>query len=159
MNKPALVKAIVAHLTEKVAQYAGAARSSRAEATDEESKAEDKYDTRGLEAAYLAAGQSRQMAETADALQQFATMTVQKFGRDDPIDLGALVELETRRERNLYFVGPSAGGTEIQMAAQAVLVITPQSPLGRQLLGRKSGDRLKMKIGGIVDDYRVLSVS
>jgi len=39
------------------------------------------------------------------------------------------------------------------------LVITPQSPLGQQLVGRKQGDRLKIEIAGSRNEYRVLSVS
>jgi hypothetical protein len=71
VNKAALLKKIMAELTAQLERYAGAASTARAEAIDEENQAEDKYDTRGLEASYLAAGQSRQMAETAEALQKF----------------------------------------------------------------------------------------
>jgi transcription elongation GreA/GreB family factor len=59
--------------------------------------------------------------------------------------VGALVELKTRREQTLYFLGPSAGGTEVVHEKRTVLVLTPQSPLGAQLMGRKAGDKLKMK--------------
>ncbi|MFH0908574.1 MAG: transcription elongation factor GreAB [bacterium] len=159
MNKTLLVKKIIAHLTDKVALHVGAAKAAHVEATHEESKAEDKYDTRGLEASYLAAGQSKQLEEMADALQQFARMTVRKFQPTEAIDLSALVELETNEGRSLYFMGPSGGGTDVVHERKAVLVITPQSPLGRQLVGRKKGDRLKMKIGGSMNDYSVVSVA
>jgi transcription elongation GreA/GreB family factor len=159
MNKPALVKKIIGELEKKIALYVGAANAAHAEATHEESKAEDKYDTRGLEASYLAAGQSRQMAETAAALQQFASLNLRKFSASDPVDLTALVELETKTETMRYFIGPAAGGTEIAIGKESVLVITPQSPLGQQLNGKKQGDRLKMKIGGVLNDYRIASVT
>jgi transcription elongation GreA/GreB family factor len=159
VNKPELVKRIIAQLTEIMSHHLGAARAAHAEATDEETKAEDKYDTRGLEASYLAAGQARQMEETASALREFAAMFLPKFGPADAIDLGALVELETKKDRSLYFIGPSAGGTEVDHEKKTVLVITPQSPLGQQLVGRKQGERLKIKIGGAQNEYRVLSVS
>jgi transcription elongation GreA/GreB family factor len=42
---------------------------------------------------------------------------------------------------------------------KTVLVLTPQSPLGAQLMGRKQGERLKMKVGGLMDDYTITSVS
>ena len=113
MNKAALVKKIVAHLTGKMSLHVGAARSAHAEATHEQSRADDKYDTRGLEASYLARGQAMQFAETEQALAQFHTMTVRKFPPDDPADLGALVEVESGDERTIYFIGPGAGGTEI----------------------------------------------
>ncbi len=158
MKKGELIKKIVAALTEQLERYAGAASTSRSEAIDQENKAEDKYDTRGLEASYLAAGQSRQMAETAEALQKFGALVVRKFGEQAPIDVGALVELKTKREENLYFIGPSAGGTEVVHQKRTILVLTPQSPLGSQLMGRKQGDRLKMKVGGLVDEYTITLV-
>lgn len=158
MNKAAVVKKLIAELEKKVALYVGAANAAHAEATDEENKAEDKYDTRGLEASYLAAGQSKQMAETASALQQFASLKLRKFTADTPIDLTALVALESKLETNFYFIGPSAGGTEVEHEKKTVLVITPQSPLGQQLVGRKEGDRLKIKIGRFTEDYAVASV-
>lgn len=159
MNKAALLKKIMGELTAQMERYAGAASTARAEAIDEENQAEDKYDTRGLEASYLAAGQSRQMAETAEALQKFGVLKPVRFAAGSAIDVGALVELKTRRETNLYFIGPSAGGTEVVHGKQTVLVLTPQSPLGAQLVGRKAGDKLKMKIGGLVDDYTITAVS
>lgn len=159
MNKALLIKKIITELTAQLERYAGAATTARAEAIDEENQAEDKYDTRGLEASYLAAGQSRQMAETAAALQQFGQLTPVRFGAKSAIDLGALVELKSRAEQNLYFIGPSAGGLEVKHGGKTLLVLTPQSPLGRQLMGRKQGEKLKLKLGGLMEDYAIRSVS
>ena len=61
--------------------------------THEQSRAENKYDTRGLEAAYLARGQSRQAAEIEAAIAAFEKMDSKTFPEGAPIDIGALVEL------------------------------------------------------------------
>jgi len=159
VNKSKLVQKIIARLVEELELYFKAARASHAEATHESSKAENKYDTRGLEASYLARGQSRQAAEIEQSIKQFEELPVRKFGADDPIDLGAFVELEGKSERSFYFIGPRAGGTEVIQEKKEVLVITPQSPLGQQLIGRKEGDRLKIEIAGARNEYRVVSVS
>jgi transcription elongation GreA/GreB family factor len=158
MNKRALITKIIARLTQELALYHKAALHARAEATDEQSKAENKYDTRGLEASYLARGQSRQAAETEQNVEQFEKLAVRPFGPADAIDLGALVELEGREGRAFYFLGPAAGGTEVLHEKQEVMVITPPSPLGRQLLGRKQGERLRLELGGGRHEYRVVSV-
>jgi transcription elongation GreA/GreB family factor len=159
VNKSALLKKIIAHLADEIALYTKAARSAFEEATHEQSRADNKYDTRGLEASYLARGQSKQVADTEQALLEFQSMRLRNFGEDDGVDLGALVELEGRKEKTLYFIGPKAGGTEIVHDKKEVLVITPQSPLGRQLMGRKLGDRLQLEIAGTKSAYRVASVS
>jgi transcription elongation GreA/GreB family factor len=159
MNKLEIIRGIVARLEEKVGMYRHAAQAAHEEATHEESKAEDKYDTRGLEASYLAAGQARHMEEAAAALQDFSTMFVKKFAAAEPIDVSALVQIETRKQKQMYFVGPGAGGIEVEHQGQSVLVITPQSPLGRQLVGRKKGDKFKLKIGPFTDEYKIVSVA
>jgi transcription elongation GreA/GreB family factor len=158
MNKRALIKTIIARLNADLEVYFKAAQASRAEATHEQSKAENKYDTRGLEASYLARGQSRQAAEIEAAIAAFEKLDAREFGPGEPIDLGALVELEHNKERLAYLIGPRAGGTEVVHEKQEVLVITPQSPLGEQLIGRKQGDLLKITLGGTPSQYRVVAV-
>ena len=158
MNKRAIVKKIIARLTEELQVYFRAAQFSRAEATHESSKAESKYDTRGLEASYLARGQSKQAAEIEAAIVEFEKLAVRNFGAGEPIDLGALVDLEHGGESSFYFIGPRAGGTEVLHDKKEILVITPQSPLGEQLLGKKSADKLELKLGGEIRSAKIVSV-
>jgi transcription elongation GreA/GreB family factor len=158
MNKRAVLKKIIAKLVGELEVYFRAAEYARAEATHEQNKAEHKYDTRGLEASYLARGQSRQAAELEAAIAEFEKLTTKKFTDSDAIGVGALVELDLGGEKNIYFLGPRAGGTEIIHDTQEILVITPQSPLGEQLAGKKSGDQLKLKLGHEIRPAKILSV-
>jgi transcription elongation GreA/GreB family factor len=158
MNKRAIIKKIIAKLVGELEIYFRAAQFSRAEATHESSKAESKYDTRGLEASYLARGQSKQAAELEAAIAEFEKLPIKKFGPDDPINLGALVELENGGENFFYFIGPRAGGTEVLHDKKEILVITPQSPLGEQLFGKKSGDRPQLTLGGTKQAAKIISV-
>lgn len=147
MNKRVLIRKIIARLRDELEIYFRAALASRTEATHEQSKAENKYDTRGLEASYLARGQSRQAAEIQGAIAAFEKLDTRKFAESEPIDVGAFVEVEINGESAAYFIGPRAGGTEIVHDKREVLVITPQSPLGEQIMGRKQGDTLKLRFG------------
>jgi transcription elongation GreA/GreB family factor len=158
VNKSTLVKKIIAQLTANLALLQKAALASHAEATHESSKAENKYDTRGLEAAYLAGGQARQAKEIQDSIAAYDSLTVRQFSTGDPIDLTAVVELETDGARSTYFIGPKAGGLEIEHAGREIFVITPQSPLGRTLTGRKSGDRWLAEMNRSKVKYHVISV-
>ncbi|HEX3625498.1 MAG TPA: transcription elongation factor GreAB [Verrucomicrobiae bacterium] len=155
MNKRALIKKIVAQLANELEVYFRAAAASRTEATHEQSKAENKYDTRGLEASYLARGQSRQAAEIQGAIAAFEDLAPRRFGDAEPVDVGAFVELETNGEKAAYFIGPRAGGTEVVHDRQSVLVITPESPLGKQLIGRKQGDVLKLILANAQNQCRL----
>ena len=158
MNKRALIQKIVAQLTSELAVYFRAEQASRAEATHEQSKAESKYDTRGLEASYLARGQSKQAAELEAAIAEFEKLDARKFAAGEPIGMGALVELDWGGEKSFYFLGPRAGGTEVVQDKREVLVITPQSPLGAQLMEKKQGDRPQLELAGRKQPARIVAV-
>ncbi len=109
MNKRTIINKITAKLAGELEVYFRAAQYARAEATHEQNKAENKYDTRGLEASYLARGQSKQAAELEAAIAEFEKLSVRAFAAGEAIALGALVELEHGGEKTFYFLGPRAG--------------------------------------------------
>jgi transcription elongation GreA/GreB family factor len=158
VKKQELMRMIIAQLLGELNTYAKAARAAHAEATHEQSKAESKYDTRGLEASYLARGQSRQAAELEQAIAKLRGLPLREFGDGEPADIGAVIELHTNKEKSFYFLLPSAGGTEVLYNGDEFLVITPESPLGKQITGRKKGDRFQLEIAGTKSEYRVAGV-
>jgi hypothetical protein len=158
MDKKDLLQQIIAKLSESSALLERAARSAHAEATHESSKAENKYDTRGLEAAYLAGGQSRQAKEILDAIKLYRSLPVRDFAPGESIDLTALVDLETNGARASFFLGPKSGGLEIEFEQKETTVITPQSPLGEMLMGKKAGARWTIKVGATTSKYRIVEV-
>lgn len=117
---------------------------ARDEAISEESRAENKWDTHSQEAAYLAEGQAKIAGEIGTSIEVYGTLPLPAFGAADVIAIGAVVELETtaggKSRRTTYLIGPRAGGLEINIDDREILVLTPQSPLGRQLIGRRVGD-------------------
>jgi Transcription elongation factor, GreA/GreB, C-term len=158
-NKSKLLEKIMEALRDSLAVIEKAARASHAEATHESSKAENKYDTRGLEAAYLAGGQARQAAEIVKSIKLYAALSVKDFGVSDPIDLSALIELETAGELGTYFIGPSSGGLEVRYKGAEITIITPHSPLGQQLMGKKTGQSWTTNFNGSRTHYRIISVT
>ena len=158
MNKRTLIQKIVAELTKELGVYFRAAMNSRAEATHESSKADNKYDTRGLEASYLARGQSKQAMELEAAIAEFEKLEVRKFTATDGLGIGALVELQVDGETSFYFIGPRAGGTEVVLDKKEILVITPQSPLGAQLMDKKQGEKPTLEIAGRKQKAQILAV-
>jgi hypothetical protein len=144
MDKAALRQAILARLAAELATLTAAAHDAHAEATDEENRAEDKYDMRSQSAAYLAAGQAKLATELGAAIGTYQTLALPAFGPADAIATGALVTLEVRGEPTLYFLGPHRGGLELTVAGQTVIVVTAASPLGRQLVGRHVGESVML---------------
>jgi len=142
VDKAALLHAIIAQLEANLALQTAAAHSSHDEATNEESRAEDKYDMRSQSAAYLAAGQSQLATELAGAIAAYRRVSPLAFGPGEPIAVGALVTLASPGRKTRCFLGPQQGGIEVVVQGLAVTVITSFSPVGRQLVGRQVGDRV-----------------
>ena len=158
MNKTVLLKQIVTALGESLEVLERAARASHAEATHESSRAESKYDTRGLEASYLAGGQARQAMEIIDSIKMYQSLATRDFALGELIDLTAVVKLETDGDPALYFIGPKSGGVEVNYAGDEITVITPQSPLGQNLVGKKAGQGWTAKIGSSTVKYKIVKV-
>jgi transcription elongation GreA/GreB family factor len=144
MTKEQMIQEILAALSRDLAVLSAAARTAHEAATHAECLPDNKYDTTALEASYIAQGQANRAQEIRMALESYRGLTLLDFGDDTPIRLTALVTLEDR-EGNVrrLFLGPQAGGMKIVDVEGEVVVITPGSPLGRSLLGLRTGDEVR----------------
>ena len=103
-----------------------------------------------------------QDAEKADELERLILMyrflPVRTYTHEDVIIPSALVELKFRESSAYYFVAPQGGGLVTRVEGRAVQVITPQSPLGEALLGKKVGDVIQVKLRSGSREYTVVSI-
>jgi transcription elongation GreA/GreB family factor len=144
VNKSSLRDQILLRLRADLELQSRAAETSRDEAISEHSQPENRWDTHSQEAAYLAEGQARLVREIGESIELYQTLPLPEFADGDAVSLGALVELQSSGRTSAYFVGPRGGGTEFEFDGRNVLVITPQSPLGRELVGRHIGDSVRL---------------
>ncbi len=142
MNKPALLAAIRAALVEEFEHRLSASRQTRAGGNDEESRAEDKYDTLSTEQNYLADGLAKQALAAREALTAFDKLTPRDFGPADPIDLGAAIQIAFPGETTWFFLAPAGGGLEVESAHASLTLVTPESPIGSQLRHKSAGDQI-----------------
>lgn len=147
VNKEAVLDQILSVLNAELAALTRAAQGAFAAATDPDSKAENKYDTRTLEASYVARGQAQRVAELQQAVQAFAALSRSTLPPCSAATLGALVTLAMPAEAAHYFIGPFAGGTEILHEGAEIVVITPASALGQKLLGKRAGESIPLQPG------------
>lgn len=159
MNKTHIQALIVDRLQADLQISKDALKASHEAATHAESKAENKYDTRGLEAAYLADGQRRRLNEIETALNSYRNLTVRPQAEaDEPIKIGALVSLEQNGIGRWLFLGPDAAGLRVSADSVDILVISPRSPLGQALLGRCEGDEVEVRVDGHRQQYEITAV-
>ncbi len=143
MNKEYILTRIIGALTDDLELFSRAARAAHAAATHEECIPDNKYDTTGLEASYVAQGQANRAQDIRRALERFRTLSLRRFDEKTPIRLTALVTLEGEDGScRQLFLGPAAGGLKINDGDGECIVITPESTLGRALLGKVVGDEI-----------------
>ena len=157
MDKRSVILKIIESLQSELETYIRAAKSSHAEATAEENRAENKYDTRGLEASYLAAGQANKVSELESAITAFKDLLNQPT--HEAIEIGSLIELDQEGFTEFYFIGPTAGGTEVEVEGTEILVITSESPLGSQLINLKPGQKSTLDLASRKQKVQVKSVA
>ena len=144
MVKTQILQYIIESLEADLSVFAAAARAAHEAATNEECQPDNKYDTTALEASYIAQGQANRAQEIRIALESYRTIQMQPFNDETPVRLTALVTLEDEDgSQRKFFLGPYAGGLKVSLDASEIMVITPQSPLGRNMLGKLTGDEVR----------------
>ena len=158
MNKDALRDQIITRLKSDYALLLQAAKTAHAAATHEENIPDNKYATLGLEASYLAQGQANRAQGILKAIQAFQQLKLLTFTATSAIRLTAVVQLEDQDGAlRLVFLGPAAGGLLLTLAGGDLMIITPESPLGRELLGKQCGDLVEFK-SDTTREYEIISV-
>lgn len=148
MNKEEILNAIIDTLEADLNTLTTAAKMAHAAATHSECLPDNKYDTTGLEASYIAQGQANRAQEIRKSLENYRQLDMRPFADEQPIRLTAMATLETEDgEVRQIFLGPGSGGMKLVVNGQECIVITPESPLGRALLGKVCGEEIHVGAG------------
>ena len=157
MDKFLLHQQVLARLAEDLLQAEQAVQAAHETATHEENIAENKYDTLGLEAAYLATGQARRAEAIRQALDQWRQFRPRPYDASKGIQLGALVCLvDADDKQQQLFLGPDGGSMKLGSGTELVQVISTEAPLGRAMLGKCEGDEVIIQIAQIRQQFEVL---
>ena len=159
MNKHSVHALILDKLQADLDIAQRAAQTAYETATHEENIAENKYDTLGLEASYLAAGQAKRVEEIRQALALCQNMALRPYDESTGIQVGTLLGLEDEQGRQQWlFLAPDGAGLKVQLVGQPITVITPRSPLGKSLLGKFEGDEVAISVAGARQQFTVTEV-
>ena len=142
MNKSEILDAVLRSLRVDFENRLRVSKKTREQGNNSESRAEGKYDTLSIEENYLADGLAKQAESAAQAITLIEKMQLRTFANNDPIDLSALIEIQFAHATEWFFLAPVSGGTEVICAGTPVTVVTPESPLGQQLLGSRAGEKI-----------------
>jgi transcription elongation GreA/GreB family factor len=154
--KSFLLDQLISNLKKEISLLSEAHDSTKSFATDQEFKAESKYDTRSLEASYLASAESKRLEELKLDLQMLEDIELKDSNKFNEICSGSLVTLEFRGINKKYFLVPISGGDILEVGGEPVLIISLFSPLGSSVLGLKKGDQFEVETPKDVRIYKVI---
>jgi transcription elongation GreA/GreB family factor len=159
MNKQQVLQRIIEKLEVDLDVAVRAAQTAYETATHEENIAENKYDTLGLEASYLAAGQARRVEEIRQSLALYQSLVLKAFDEVRGIQSGDLIVLESASGAQQHlFLGPDAAGLKISVDDISITVITGKAPLGQNLLGKFNGDEVDISVNGSRQSFEITRV-
>ncbi|MET0339502.1 MAG: GreA/GreB family elongation factor [Polyangiales bacterium] len=157
-DKRRVMEALIEALTAAVQATASSAEDVRRSATHEEARPENDKDTRALEQTYLARGQAMRAEALMAQVQLLRSMLSDNLSRDE-IVAGSLIHLEDEDGgTRCLFLAPHGGGVNLAVDGMTVVVVTPSSPLGRALLGKRPDDSIELKSRDGSREFTVLAV-
>lgn len=140
IDKQTLVQTLLSTLEHDLGAMSASQQATLAGATHEESRPENDKDTRALESSYLARGLAGRVEELQQDVTKVSAMRLRAFHEDQPIALSALVVLRDDAGVARYLLAPAGGGKRLTVEGQEVQVVTPASPVGRALIGKRLDD-------------------
>lgn len=153
MDKQALKTELIAQLEATLATARIAHASAIEGSTHEEARAENDKDTRGLEQSYLARGQAQRVAELEAAVGDVTALALRTFAPTSVVALSALVTIDEDDQQ--FFIAPAGGGGVLVGGVQ---VVTPSSPLGRALLGKRIDDEIELQLPGKLRSFAITAI-
>jgi transcription elongation GreA/GreB family factor len=157
-DKVELLQCIIARLSHDLDVLFTAAKTAHEAATHDENAPDNKYDTLALEASYVAQGQANRAQEIRKSIELYKRLQP-KGAADDTIRLTSLVTLEQADGTvKMMFIGPIEGGLKIEHQGKTIMVITPGSKMGRELIGKSVGDSVEIKSGTSSMEYEIVDV-
>jgi transcription elongation GreA/GreB family factor len=142
------INAIIAHLNAELTTATAASEQAHASATHSENVADNKYDTLAVEAAYLAHGQSVRITQIQQSIATYRQLMSIGSPDNAAIHIGHTVTIYDANDKlQRLFIGPSAGGIRLFIDNLEILTITPQTPMGKALMGKAVDDEITLAVG------------
>ena len=155
LNKKLILEALIENLKQELILLESAAQSTHNLATEADLKSEGKYDTRAIEASYLAGAQQKRVDEIKIDIQMLEEIECLDSLK---IQMGSLALLEHKDQTRYYFLTATAGGTILKSEGETILVISVFSPLGNEALGLTIGESFEIETPKEMRTYKVIDV-
>lgn len=157
MTKSEIIKTIIEQLTHDLKLFLEAAQAAHKAATHEENQPDNKYDTLALEASYVAQGQANRAQEIRLSIEAYTNLRPATDTRIIRLTSLVTITADDGSSRTV-FIGPTEGGMKIVDNRTEITLITPASPLGRELIGKGVGDCVELYTGTNRLEYEIVEL-
>jgi len=155
MSRDFILNKIIEHFEKELDLYQKISDKARSDATSSELKQEGKYDTRAIEASYLAGAQERRKDEITLELQGLKVLQ-KKLSSNESSPVAKLMTLESESQLKKIFLVPCSGGFEVKYQGESVQVLSTRSPLGSKILKLEEGQSsFELLLHGTLKEYRL----
>lgn len=106
----------------------------------------------------LALGQGKRSVAAREALDALEVFRVKPLQKGEAIGLGAVVELEDDAGGRTLFIAPVGAGEELTGpdGDGFFQVVTPGSPFGRAVMGKRVGDVVEVPVAGEPTEWKIV---
>ena len=157
IDKKKIVESLIEKLTHELSEVESAAKSTKDLAQAPDMKSEGKYDTRAIEAAYLAGAQNKRVEEIKLDLQMLEDLAI-SIEPATKMQLGSLGLIACNGHERFYFLSTTSGGSMLMIDNHPILVISVFSPIGDAALGHSMGDIFEVETPKETRFYKINQV-
>lgn len=156
MIKIKIVEFLENKLKNELQAIADIAENTKKEAIHTDMKPDSKYDTRAIEASYLAGAQAKRVFEIIrdlDELQKLDTKT-----KNEKVCIGSVLSLKFNDFESHYFISPTTGGFFAQIEGKSYMIIGINSPIAQASIGHSLQDSFEVETPKETRDYTITSL-
>lgn len=158
-----LIMQVIANKRAEIERTELARQASLKDAQEAEGAMISRYDTFLEEAQYLAGGQNKRLLEAQGVVSLLDSLLRRDVGTTVQAVVGSVVsieEIDTGEIRNFLIVFDGAGGETFSYPSkdgETISVVSPSSPIGKALFGKKKGDDIECQVlGGMWEIMEIL---
>jgi len=162
VDKGFLIEQLAQHLRETARTARLAMAAANTEAREGATPAERREDSRvAQENSGLARGHRTRLERATAELAMLDKFRPGRFPPTAAVGIGAIVEVEDGLEGRTLFLAPAGAGIELTGPGGDgfLSVVTPSSPIGRAVLGRRVGDVIEVLVNGESTEWTVTYVA
>lgn len=159
MNKLFFFQKIINSLTGNVQSLEKSLEETNNAINDAPGAMQSHSDTTRSQLTVLENTTKQALIEKATELESLKGFVVKDYPNMEESRLGSIVKVK-KGDNSIenYFLLPAGSGVKVEHEGEKVICITPTSPLGKELIGKKKGQKFSWNLGLKKTDMEILDM-